>query len=70
MDRLYKVSGNGFMEFYKRELGFSPPRTFSRHISASEVSTSFFYLIYLAVDVCVRVYSSEELKLMIVDFAF
>lgn len=36
MDRLYKVSGNGFMEFHKRELGFSQPRTFSRHISASE----------------------------------
>lgn len=57
MDRLYKVSGNGFMEFYKRELGFSQPRTFSRHISASEVSTSFFNLISLAVDECVYVFN-------------
>ncbi|KAL3530622.1 hypothetical protein ACH5RR_009944 [Cinchona calisaya] len=36
MVRLSKVSEDGFLEFYKREMGFSSPRTFSRHISASE----------------------------------
>ncbi|CAI9105177.1 OLC1v1004040C2 [Oldenlandia corymbosa var. corymbosa] len=36
MERLSKVSDNGLLEFYKRETGFSSPRTFSRHISASQ----------------------------------
>ncbi|XP_016465615.1 uncharacterized protein LOC107788450 [Nicotiana tabacum] len=37
MEKLYKVSGgDDLMEFYKREIGFSHPRNFSRRISASE----------------------------------
>ncbi|MCD7463955.1 hypothetical protein HAX54_051767 [Datura stramonium] len=39
MERMYKGScGDDFMEFYKREIGFSQPRKFSRRISASEAT--------------------------------
>ncbi|CAA3011576.1 DDB1- and CUL4-associated factor 8 [Olea europaea var. sylvestris] len=36
MEKPYKNSGNGLIEFFKRELGFSPPSTFSSRISASQ----------------------------------
>nr|ABI34309.1 hypothetical protein SDM1_28t00015 [Solanum demissum] len=38
MEKLYK---GDLMEFYKREIGFSKPRNFSRRISASESLTKF-----------------------------
>ncbi|KAK6144486.1 hypothetical protein DH2020_021306 [Rehmannia glutinosa] len=36
MKGLYKDSGNGFMEFYKREMGLCPTRNYSRRVSASQ----------------------------------
>ncbi|KAL2486626.1 Transducin/WD40 repeat-like superfamily protein [Abeliophyllum distichum] len=36
MENLDKNSENRLIEFFKRELGFSPPTTFSRRISASQ----------------------------------
>lgn len=36
MERLFKSSEDGFLEFYKREMGFSSPSIFTRHISASQ----------------------------------
>ncbi|KAM3309205.1 hypothetical protein P3S67_010949 [Capsicum chacoense] len=38
MQRLYKASGDEFLEFHKREIGISQPRNFIRRISASEVT--------------------------------
>ncbi|CAN4101753.1 unnamed protein product [Withania somnifera] len=38
MKRLYKATGDEFLEFHKREIGISRPRNFSRQISASEVT--------------------------------
>ncbi|CAK9170181.1 unnamed protein product [Ilex paraguariensis] len=36
MERISKSSADGFSEFWKREMGFSQPRNFTRRISSSE----------------------------------
>ncbi|KAG8387736.1 hypothetical protein BUALT_Bualt02G0052400 [Buddleja alternifolia] len=52
MEAVYKNSENGLLQFFKREMGFSPPRIFPRRISASEVlslSLSLSLSIYLCI---------------------
>ncbi|PIN01405.1 WD40 repeat protein [Handroanthus impetiginosus] len=36
MEGVNKNSENGLLDFFKREMGFCPPRTFSRRVSASQ----------------------------------
>lgn len=54
MDKLYRPSKDDiFTQFWNREAGFSPPRNFSRRVSASEVCFSFIsvcYWVYRAID--------------------